>query len=108
MVRLSAEIQVLMPRSLPPRPPEICPVCGEEVPPNALACRECGADHNSGWRLEAETADALGEAEEDFDYDEFVQKEFGNSVKPQGISTIWWITAVIVLLALSVLYFVVR
>lgn len=83
-------------------------MCGEEVPRNALACRECGADHNSGWRLEAGTYDALGESEDEFDYDEFVQNEFGNSVKPRGIRTIWWITAVVVLVALSLLYFVIR
>ncbi len=75
------------------------------MPRNALACRECGADHHSGWRLEADADDALGEAEEDFDYNEFVQNEFGSSIKPRGISTVWWITAVVVLVALLLFYF---
>src|SRR3954463_1087673 len=39
--------------------PEVCPVCGEEVPRNALACPECGADHNSGWREDADTYDGI-------------------------------------------------
>lgn len=78
------------------------------MPRNALACRECGADHASGWRREADTYDALGESDDEFDYDEFVQNEFGSPIKPRGISTIWWITAVVVLVALSLLYFVVR
>ena len=36
----------------PRRPPEVCPVCGEDVPPNAKACPECGACHESGWKLD--------------------------------------------------------
>ncbi|MEM6259318.1 MAG: zinc-ribbon domain-containing protein [Planctomycetota bacterium] len=27
----------------------ICPVCGEEVKANALACPHCGADEETGW-----------------------------------------------------------
>ena len=29
--------------------PEICPVCGADVPHIARACPECGADERSGW-----------------------------------------------------------
>ena len=59
--------------------PDVCPVCGEDVPSGALACPECGADHNSGWRQDAETYEALDLPDEDFNYDEFVRKEFGSS-----------------------------
>ena len=90
-------------RKLPP--PEVCPVCGEDVPRNALACPECGADHNSGWREEAESYDGV-DLPEDFDYEEFTRREFGTGAKPTGMRTIWWITA-IVLLVLTLLYFVV-
>ena len=38
----------------PRRPPEVCPVCGEDVPPRAKSCPECGACHESGWKLEDE------------------------------------------------------
>lgn len=86
-------------------PPAVCPVCGEDVPPRSLACPECGADHNSGWRLDANVHDGLDLPEDGFDYDEFVRREFGSSPKPAGIKTIWWVTAII-LLALSIaLYF---
>ncbi len=88
-----------------PRTPDICPVCGEGVPPRALACPECGADDNSGWRDDANTNDAVGVDEDDFDYDKFVREEFGSSPKPAGIETVWWITAILVLLALTVLCF---
>ncbi len=75
-----------------PRPPEVCPVCGEVVPARALACPECGADHRSGWREEAE---------DEFDYEEFVAEEFGKPVKPPGIRPLWWATAVLLLLAFA-------
>jgi uncharacterized membrane protein YvbJ len=87
------------------RTPEVCPVCGDDVPRNALACPQCGADHNSGWRLEAENYDALDLPDEDFNYDEFVRREFGTSVKPAGMKMIWWITAILILIATVALYF---
>ena len=85
-----------------PQPPETCPVCGEEVPRNALACPECGADHNSGWREDADSIDASDDAE--FDYEEFVEREFGDSPKPAGIKPLWWITAIVLLLAFVAFY----
>ena len=88
-----------------PRTPEVCPVCDEEVPRNALACPQCGADHNSGWREDAESHDALDLPDENFDYDEFVRREFGSSVRPAGMKMIWWITAILILIATVVLYF---
>ena len=86
-------------------PPEICPVCGEDVPRGSLACPECGADHNSGWREDAASQDGLDLPGDDFDYDDFVQREFGSRIKPAGIKTIWWITAIIVLAVSIALYF---
>ena len=83
-------------------PPEICPVCGEDVPGRSLACPECGADHNSGWRINS--ADGLDLPDDDFDYNEFVRREFSAGVKPAGIKTIWWITAIILLLLSIALY----
>lgn len=85
--------------------PAVCPVCDHEVPRGALACPECGADHNSGWREDAETYEALGLPDEDFDYDQFVREEFGSSIKPAGIKTIWWLTAILVIIASVALYF---
>jgi hypothetical protein len=76
--------------------PEICPVCGAEVPPNATACPECGADEKTGWAGEAD-ADRLGLPEEDFDYEDFVKREFGGrkNPKPHGIHWFWWIVAIL-------------
>ena len=87
-----------------PKAPEVCPVCGEDTPRNALACPECGADHNSGWREDAHTYDAVDLPDEDFNYDEFVQQEFGSSAKPRAIKTIWWITALLIIIAFIAIY----
>ena len=87
------------------RTPKVCPVCGEDVPGTALACPECGADHTSGWREDAETYDAVDLPDEDFNYDEFVQQEFGSSAKPGAIKTIWWIAAFLIIIAFIAIYF---
>lgn len=85
-----------------PRTPEVCPVCGENVPPRALACPECGADHNSGWRVDADL-EGIVPTEEEFDYEQFVKEEFGRGeLVPRGFSPLWWITAILLLLALVV------
>ena len=85
--------------------PKICPVCGEGVPRGSLACPECGADHNSGWREDAADYDGLELPDDNFDYAEFAQREFGSGLKPAGIKTIWWVTAIIVLAVSIALYF---
>ena len=84
---------------------DTCPFCGEDVPGVALACPECGADHNSGWRPDAQGYDGLDLPDEDFDHDEFVRQEFGSSVKPAGMKTVWWVTAILVIIASVALFF---
>jgi hypothetical protein len=98
-----------MGKSNRPRPetPDVCPVCGEDVPSRALACPECGADHNSGWREDANAYDALDLPEEDFNYDKFVREEFGSPIKPAGMKTIWWLTAIAIIVGSIALYFLV-
>ena len=88
------------PRKRPVTPP-VCPVCGEDVPRGALACPECGADHRSGWREEAAVYDGAGLPDEgDFDYDEYVAREFGGPSTPlRGIRPVWIVTALVLLAA---------
>jgi hypothetical protein len=86
------------------RTPEICPVCGEDVPRNVLACPQCGADDKSGWREDADRYDGVDLPEHDFNYDEFIKQEFGSQAKPAGLKTIWWIVGIILIVAF-VLYF---
>jgi hypothetical protein len=78
-------------------PPEICPNCGAEVPRKARACPECGADEQTGWSEEAH-AQRLDLPDENFDYDDFVKREFGpadgaDRLRPRGIRWIWWFVA---------------
>jgi hypothetical protein len=74
-------------------PPEICPNCGAEVPPKAQGCPECGADEKTGWSEEAR-ASGLDLPEENFDYDDFVKREFGDkSPVPRGVHWFWWVVA---------------
>jgi len=87
-------------------PPEFCPNCGTEVPPNARACPECGSDEQTGWSDRAH-ADRLGIPDEEFDYDEFVKEELEekrrSSVKPRGVSWLWWVVAIVSLIAFVLL-----
>src|SRR2546423_878337 len=85
--------------------PDVCPVCGEDVPRSSLACPECGADHNSGWREDARAYDGLDLPDNSFDYDEFVKEEFGSGRKAMRVKPIWWIAGVIVALAFAAMCF---
>ena len=79
--------------------PEICPNCGAEVPRKARACPECGADEATGWSEEAR-ASGLDLPDENFDYDDFVKREFGDkSPVPRGIHWFWWVIALLVVAA---------
>ena len=78
-----------------PESPEVCPHCGADVPRNALACPECGSDHETGWSEHARIG-GLNLPDEEFNYDEFVKREFGpgQEVKPHGVRWLWWAVAV--------------
>lgn len=74
-----------------------CPNCGAEVPPGAKACPECGSDEQTGWSEAAQTG-GLDLPDEEFSYDEFVQREFGGKRPvPHGVHWFWWIVAIVVL-----------
>jgi len=75
------------------------------VPPNAKACPECGACEETGWNERAES-DHLGLPNDEFDYDDFVKREFGEeTAKPRGIAWFWWVAAAIVAAVFAVLLF---
>ena len=74
--------------------PETCPNCGADVPRNAKACPECGADEQTGWSEEA-YASSLDLPDESFEYDEFVEREFGKKkALPYGVKWFWWVVAI--------------
>jgi ribosomal protein L40E len=59
----------------------ICPHCGAEVPARSWACPQCGSDEKTGW------SDGAGEAgagaDDDFDYEEFLRREFPSNHCPK-------------------------
>ena len=86
--------------------PDICPVCGADVPPNAKACPGCGADDKTGWSEKARY-DELGipDDEEKFDYDDFVKREFDGKKPKQKMELIWVIVAILLVVSLLAYFF---
>jgi hypothetical protein len=86
--------------------PETCPNCGANLPRNAKACPECGSDEKTGWSEEA-YASSLDLPDDEFDYDKFVENEFGEKKKivPHGVHWFWWIVAVIIVVAFLLVWF---
>ena len=77
--------------------PEICPNCGANVPRDAKACPECGSDEQTGWSEETHV-DGIDLPDDNFDYDDFVKREFeGKTPVPRGMHWFWWLVAVIIL-----------
>ena len=69
----------------------VCPHCGAEVRAGARACPECGSDEQTGWAEDADKWAAgipTGYASEDeFDYAEFVRREFGGRRRRGGAAS---------------------
>ena len=79
--------------------PDICPNCGEPVPPRSVACPQCGADEQTGWSDQA-TLERLGVPSQEFDYQEYLKEEFASKpsrARPRGISFLWWAVAILLL-----------
>ena len=85
--------------------PDICPVCGAEVPPAAHACPDCGADDTTGWNEGRALYDGLDLPDDEFDYDEYLHKEFGDAEKLGKKPNKLFAWLVLIGLALAVLVF---
>jgi len=79
--------------------PFVCPHCGATVRGGAPSCTECGSDSGTGW---AEDADGWGAAggdgysgDDDFDYDEYLKREFGGQNRQVMRIPIWLVVAVL-------------
>ena len=78
-----------------------CPHCGAPVAVGAISCRECGSDAETGWSDEA--GDALGadggyDDGDEFDYDDFVRREFPDQAdrEPARQTIVRWLLAAVV------------
>ena len=80
-------------------PPTECLNCGADVPQKAKACPACGACDNTGWAEEAGYESTHLE-EDEFDYDDFVAREFGEGGCPRGkkLHLFWVLMAVFLIL----------
>ncbi len=80
------------------KPPGQCPACGEWVPRGAAACDDCGACANSGWSGDTH-ADGLDLPDDEFDYDDFIAREFGGKSSKQPLTAnLWWWVALALLI----------
>jgi hypothetical protein len=80
--------------------PDVCPVCGADVPPASPACPECGADDKTGWNDATAVYDGLDLPDDNFNYVEYVKREFGDGLNPQtrpGKAWPWLLIAGVVL-----------
>lgn len=84
----------------PQRPLNLsCGNCGERLYHRDF-CRACGASQESGWAA----PDHGEDSDDDFDYDDFVRREFGDGrSKQQGLAATAWGTLLIVLLVIGML-----
>lgn len=79
-----------------------CPHCGASLAEDAEFCVACGASEESGW-VDQDDAPWDDRREEDFDYDDFLRREFPD----QAPVTEWpsarraWFAVVVVLLCLA-------
>ncbi len=85
----------------------VCPHCGAEVSARARVCRECGSDAETGWSEDADKWGAdvpTGYAEDDeFDYDEFVRREFGGGARNRRAMVVCGVAAALLVLWLVLL-----
>lgn len=79
-------------------PPEVCPVCGEGVPPKSRACPDCGACYESGWREgQADGLDLPDWAYEDED-EKVVRPNLRRRGARDGMNPLWrWVALGMVL-----------
>ena len=78
-----------------------CPHCGATLRSDAKMCRECGADANCGWN--DEDANSEYSAEDDFDYDEYIAREFPGDALPGTAKSQNWIRLILLLVIISML-----
>ena len=89
----------------------LCPTCDREVAVGTQ-CPRCAKKNpvrkpeRKAWEQE-ETADGLDLPDEDFDYDDFIAKEFGRVPHRKiGIKWYWYVVALVLLLLMAIGIFV--
>ena len=76
------------------------------MPQHATFCPECGASDQSGWNEEDgwDDPESSDMDDSDFDYDEFIAREFPDQAQhPSGLRSLKWSLVAVVALLLIVL-----
>ena len=79
----------------------ICPSCGDEVRIGPRGCPRCSSPPAKSEPDDPYLYDGLDlPDDDDFDYDEFVAREFGTGPKKKTAKEwFWWVVALILLIA---------
>lgn len=80
-----------------------CPSCGAEVRVGSRGCPKCTKGGKSWEQDEYLDGVDAPEGAEEFDYNDFVKREFGRGsakIKPAGLAWKWWIAGILLLAAL--------
>ena len=83
--------------------PAECLNCGAKVPIRARACPECGACEETGWS-ESSQYESSYFAEGEFDYSDFIEREFnrGGTPKVKKINLIFKAISILLILFLLI------
>lgn len=85
------------------QPPEVCPVCGAEIPARAKACPQCGADERTGWNEEATRYDGLDLPDHAFEEESPKRGLRREHIGPTGIPYFTWFVAFVMLVIIATL-----
>ena len=93
----------------------ICPQCGAEVRVGSKGCQKCASQRATkkwhappppkSWEQD-EVCDGLDLPDDEFDYEKFLEEEFGGPKRRSGREWLWWVVAVVLILAVVALSFV--
>ena len=82
-----------------------CPSCGAEVQVGSRGCPKCSPGAGRSWQRDPHPDGVdLPDDPEEFDYNDFVRREFGRGpakAKPAGLAWKWWITGVLLLILMA-------
>ena len=79
-----------------------CPHCGEDIREDANFCRHCGSSDDDGWGDEAEGYE--GESLDEFDYEGFVEDNYGATSANLGTKMRWRFVSVVLLLLIATFF----
>ena len=75
-----------------------CPNCGSEIPADSKACPECGSCEETGWSENAQYESIGVDYDDSFDYESFVDKEFGDGRNRRAKSPMQWVWMIVAFL----------